>query len=445
MQGKLGLRTSKWIWLVLSSLLLGVGAVTVHAWQNDSSELVTGQPSFGNITAAGSTITYTYTLSDARAVTLQAIGEVVQPTIAIVQNGLAVANQPNDEGNKIVLLTALLDAGTYTIQVGSINNTVGSVIVVVQSAEPITTGQLPLASVVTGQVRADATSATYNFTALPEPAYLYFESLLPTGGATLHLKNMTSGSESIVDSADVGGARFRIPAGSTAYEIDMAFTGTDQPQTFTLCLTTVSASSCEAGSVPVSTTGDDTAPTPDASNPSACTIIPLNANGANIRRTADAASPVLIGLPTGEVAAVIGVSPAGNFFNVSYKNVSGWVAKIAVSSNGDCSGVPVVTPPLFVPTPTPTPIPPTKAPEPTGPCLITMADKAFVYTKPDDSKPENLFDQVQKNYQLSPIGRLKNNSWWLTSYGNSWIQTKLIGHEAKVSGNCNHLPVVSPP
>ena len=60
------------------------------------------------------------------AVTLQVIGEVVQPTIAIVQNaGLAVANQPNDrrQQNRFVVI-ALLDAGTYTIQVGSINNTV---------------------------------------------------------------------------------------------------------------------------------------------------------------------------------------------------------------------------------------------------------------------------------------------------------------------------------
>ncbi len=438
------LRIRTLILLLISSLVLIVGAVTVHAWQGNGGELVTGQPAFGNITTANSTLTYTYSLSDSRAVTLQVIGEVAQPTITVLKAGQPVANQPNTEGSKIVSLTVLLDAGTYTVQVGTVNNSVGSVIVVVQSATPVTTGQLPIASVVIGQVTADATSATYNFTAFPEPAFLYFESTLPTGGATIHLKNMAAGTESVINGADVSGTRFRIPAGSTAYEIDVAFTGTDQPQTFTLCLTLVSASSCESGSAPqTNTTGDGSTP-PDTSNPSACTVTPLNANGANIRKTADTASPVIIGLPNGAVASVTGISPAGNFFKVNYKNVNGWVAQVAVGSSGDCSGVPVVNPPLFVPTPTPTPIPPTSTPEPSGPCLITMADKVYVYSQPN-AIPDYIFDQVQKGYQLSPIGRLKDNSWWKTNYGSSWIQTKYLGHEAKVSGNCNHLPVVSYP
>jgi len=445
MRSKPILRTTTMILFFILSLLLIVGVVTVQAWQGDGGELTTGQPAFGNITTAGGTLTYTYSLSDSRAVTLQVIGEVAQPTITILKNGQPVANQPNTEGSKIVSLTALLDAGTYTVQVGTVNNSVGSLIVVVQSATPVTTGQLPIASVVSGQVTADIATATYNFTALPEAAFLYFESTLPTGGATIHLKNMAAGTESVINGADVSGTRFRIPAGSTAYEVDVTFSGTDQAQTFTLCLTLVSASSCETGSAPqTSTTGDVPVSTPDASNPSACTVTPLNTNGANIRKYADTASPIVIGLPNGEVASVVGVSPAGNFFKVSYKNAGGWVAAIAVGTSGDCANIPVVNPPAFVPTPTPTPIPPTKQPEPIGPCLITMADKAFVYTRPD-AQPDYLSDQVQKGYQLIPVGRLKDNSWWKTNYLNSWIETKYLGHEAKVSGNCNHLPVVSYP
>ncbi len=432
------------ILLFILSLLLIVGVVTVHAWQTDGGELITGQPAFGNITTAGSTLTYSFSLGDSRAVTLQVIGEVTQPTITILKSGQSVANQPNAEGSNIVSLTALLDAGTYTVQVGTINNTVGSVIVVLQSATPVITGQLPIASVVSGQVTAEAATATYNFTALPEPAFLYFENTLPTGGANINLKNMTTGTENVVNGADVSGTRFRILAGSTAYEVDVTFTGTDQAQTFTLCLTLVSASSCEAGSVPTTnTTGDIPFATPEASNPSACIVTPLNSNGANIRKTADTASPVLIGLPNGEVASVIGISPAGNFFKVIYKNVNGWVAQVAVGSSGDCTGIPVVNPPVFVPTPTPTPIPPTKQPEPTGPCLITISDKVLIYTQPD-AKPDYIFDQVQQGYQLIPTGKLHNNSWWKTNYNGAWIETKHFGHEAKVSGNCKNLPVVSP-
>ncbi len=436
-------RTPKWIWLVLLSLLLIVSAVSVHAWQGDGGELIIGQPAFGNI-AAGTSLTYTYNLSDSRAVTLQVIGEVVQPTITILKAGQPVASQPNVEGSKIVSLTALLDAGGYTIQVGSVNNTVGSVIVVVQSAEPITTGQLPIASVVIGQVKADVTTATYNFTALPEPAFLYFESTMPTGGATLHLKNTATGNESVINGADVSGARFRIPAGNTAYDINVAFTGSDQPQTFTLCLTLVSASSCEAGSAPQTITSDIPAPTPDASNPSVCTVTPLNANGANIRKTADTASPVIIGLPNGEIASVTGVSPAGNFFKVNYHNVNGWVAQVEVGSSGDLQGCTRNHPACFRPDTHPHADPTDKSARAYRAVPHHhQSDKLLIYTRPDD-KPDYIFDQVQKGYQLVPTGRLKNNSWWQTNYNGAWIQTKFFGHEARVSGNCNHLPVVNP-
>jgi len=141
----------------------------------------------------------------------------------------------------------------------------------------------------------------------------------------------------------------------------MAFTGTDQPQTFTLCLTTVSASSCEASSAPpdIQLT-QPIRPRQHLTHPIHRLVV-LHPSMLTARTSANMlthTSPVAIGLPNGEVASVTGKSPAGNFFKVSYKNINGWVAAVAVGSSGDCSGVPVVNPPAFVPTPTPTPIPP---------------------------------------------------------------------------------------
>ena len=93
------------------------------------------------------------------------------PSVAETVAALAAAGAPIDgrfagphretalhwaaSSNDVNALDALLDAGAYTIQVGSINNTVGSVIVVVQRATPVTIGQLPIASVMAGQVTAD--------------------------------------------------------------------------------------------------------------------------------------------------------------------------------------------------------------------------------------------------------------------------------------------------
>src|SRR4051812_11937619 len=138
--------------LCLCSLLLIMGVVTVQAWQTDGGELVTGQASFGTIDSANSKLTYTYTVSDSQAVTVQVIGEVAQPTITILKAGQPVATQANAEGNKEVSLVTVLDAGSYAVEVGTVNNTVGSVIVVVQTEAPVTTGELPIAKVIVGEV-----------------------------------------------------------------------------------------------------------------------------------------------------------------------------------------------------------------------------------------------------------------------------------------------------
>ncbi len=434
-------------------LLIGLTALlafsAVSAFQGNAGELISGQPSFGNIPTAGGRINYTYNLGATRTVTLQVIGEVAQPTITILQNGQPVATQPNAAGSNIVSLTALLNAGSYLVEISTVNNTSGSVIVVVQSETPVSTGQLPIASIVGGQVTTDTPTTTYNFTALPEPAFLYFESSQPIGGPNILLRNTTTGTETTINGVDISGTRFRIPAGAAAYEIQLAYTGTGEPQPFTLCLTLVSASSCESGSFSPPPVGDSGVPavTPEVSAPSGCTVTPLNANGANIRLTGDVASPVVIGLPNGEFASVLGISPNGSFFHVAYKNARGWVAQVAVGSSiGDCSGIPVENPPLFIPTPTPTPIPthtPTPTPTSSGPCVIKISHDMLVYTQPN-AIPDYIFDQVHGGYELIPVGKLSDNSWWKTNYNSSWIQTSHFGHEAHLSGNCNGLQVVSP-
>ncbi|MCC6893402.1 MAG: SH3 domain-containing protein [Anaerolineae bacterium] len=411
-----------------------------------AGELVTGQPAFGNIGAAGQKLTYSYSLTDARAVSFQVIGEVAQPTITILQNGQVIAAQPNAEATNIVSLTALLNAGTYAVEISTVNNTTGNVIVVVQSETIITSGQLPLASVVTGQVTADAPLATYNFNALPEAAFLYVESTVETNGANILLRNLATNTDSTINGADAIGARFRIPAGAAAYEIQLSYSGAGDGQPFSLCLTLVSASSCESALVvTVNEDGSQPVVTPEVPVASTCTVTPLNANGANIRQTANTASPIIIGLPGGQVANVIGIAPDGSFFHVTYLNATGWVAQVAVSSAGECSNLPVDNPPIFVPTPTPTPIPTAIPPThtPSGPCLITMTDEQLVYTTPN-AIPDYIFDEVQPGYQLIPVGRLGDNSWWKTNYNSAWIQTSVFGSKATVTGNCNNLPVVAP-
>lgn len=429
--------------LMIVGLFAALSFTGVYA-QGSAGELVTGQPAFGNIGTAGGKLTYSYSLTDARAVTFQVIGEVAQPTISILQNGQSVAAQPNAEATNIVSLTALLNPGIYAVEISTVNNTTGNIIVVVQSETAVTTGQLPIATVVAGQVSEDAPQAVYNFNAFPEAAFLYVESSVEANGANILLRNLATSTDSTINGADAIGARFRIPAGAAAYEVQLSYSGIGDVQPFTLCLTLVSASSCEAAPVlTVNEDGSQPAITPEVPIVSTCTVTPLNANGANIRQTANTASPVVVGLPSGQIANVIGIAPDGNFFHVTYLNATGWVAQVAVSTAGECNNLRVDNPPIFVPTPTPTPIPPTVVPTPSGPCLITMTDEQLIYTTPN-AIPDYIFDEVQPGYQLIPVGRLGDNSWWKTNYNSAWIETNIFGSKANVTGNCNNLPVVSP-
>jgi hypothetical protein len=180
-----------------------------------------------------------------------------------------------------------------------------------------------------------------------------------------------------------------------------------------------------------------------------CTVSPVNAGGANIRQSASLNAIVLGALPSGAFADVIGIAPDRSFYNVLYDGINGWIASSAVSAAGNCDNAPIVQPPQVVPLPlTATPIPPSPVPPmPTatqsGPCLIRMTGEALIYTQPTAGE-SNIYDEVQPGYELIPVGRLADNSWWQTNYAGAWIQTNLFGSVAQVSGNCSALPIVSP-
>lgn len=446
MQTKENRMPQKMRWpVLLITLLLSLIAGTVAA-QSDPAALTAGQPAFGTIAQPGDTLTYSYTLAEPRAVTLQAIGETAQPILTILEQGAVIATQPNAEGQLVISLTAFLDAGSYTVHAAAANGTSGTLILVVESEAAIPTTPLQPDSPLTGSVLADAPIALYTFNALAEPAYLYIDTPLTEAAADIRLRNLTTGALTTLVGADALAARLRLPAGSATYQIEVLHTGADLAQPYSLCLTALSTTATPCLVTPPIAVLP--AITPEVFPATACTVTPNTAGGANIRFSADINAPVVTALPAGASAQVIGISPAGNFYNVLFNNINGWVALIAVTAAGDCANLPVINPPPFAtatpipPTAAPTVPPPTAPPTASGPCLITMTGEALVYTQPN-AIPDYIFDEVQPGYQLIPIGRLADNSFWKTNYSNAWIQTSLFGSVALLSGNCNALPIVS--
>ncbi len=440
-------------WLVVICLALTLGFASALAAQETSTDaLQIGQPAISYVASPEVTVSYVYELAAPLAVTLQAIGDSASPRIAIYQDGALVASQPNNEGALIVNLTTFLNAGSYLVEVGVAGTEPGMVILIVQSETPATITSLNSGMAVFDEVTVQSPLALYSFAALLEPSYLYIDSGLEASGPNARLVDMASGA--IIGSIDASmlGGRFRLPAGATTFQLEITHDASTTLLPFTVCFTAVSAGDCGTQAAPTAQTPIET-PVSDV-----CTVTP-NSGGANIRQSASVGALLIGALPGGASAEVLGISPDSSFYNISYNNLNGWVALSVVNASGNCAGVPVVNPPAVIPQPTPvpptntpaptaTPAPPTNtpvplSPTPAGPCLITMTGAQLVYTTPN-AIPDYIYDQVQAGYQLIPVGRLADNSWWKTNYANAWIETSAFGSTAQVSGDCSMLPVVTP-
>ncbi|MBL8132674.1 MAG: hypothetical protein JNL42_12515, partial [Anaerolineae bacterium] len=369
----------------------------------------------------------------------QVFGDTVQPTLTLRRQPVVVFEEPNAGGLAILTATVLLDAGVYEVEIGSVNDAAGTVVVLVQGETPIAATPLMLGAPAAGLVTPQNSFTLFSFDAQAAQMHLIFESGVPDRGPSARLVNLTTGQTSGILGADLVGGTFRIPPGAAQYQVEISHGGSPGAEPFTLCLVSPGVETCTASASPIQPTAAPPAETPEvSSDPGAavCTVTPQGPS-ANIRQSATTGSIIVGALPQGAQAAVLGISPARDFYNVQYNAVNGWVALSVVIGTGDCSSVPMISPPPVI-APTQPPLP-----TPSGPCLITMRGEALVYVTPM-ADPSFLYDEVQPGYQLSPVGRLADNSWWKTSYADAWIQTSLFGGAADVSGNCANLPIVAP-
>ncbi len=424
-------------WFLVALVMMFVFGTTLVSAQDSSGTLVLGQPSSAQITTAGQTLRFDYTLAETSQVSLQALSDSVPLKITIVQGDAVVAAEPNPSNALTVSLDTVLAAGAYVVEVGATNDATGLVILALQSETPLTITALGLGQRVAGTLDAATPLLLYRFDALSEPGFLYVDTGASDHGVSLRLVNTATGQVSAQASPDLLGVRWRIPTGA-AYRVEVGGDDLSQNVQFSVCVTPISAGGCEGGDV--------SAQLPATAAPvatvvsSTCTVTPNVAGGVNIRQSATTNSSIIGKLPGNASADVVGVAPDRSFYNIRYNGIDGWVAQFVVIASGDCGSVGVVNPP---PIPTQPPLPTqVAAPTMSGPCLIVLTAPTYVYTT-TTATMENLFDQVQGG-QLIPIGRLADNSWWQTNDYGAWIPTSAFGDTVQISGNCDNLPIVSP-
>lgn len=446
----ISLRFKPLLMILIAAIGLFSLSLTVFAQNETSGSLTVGQPVISEI-STDTPVRYDYSLTEASIVTFQVISESIQPTITIFRGDEVVASEPNEEGKLILTFNTFLTAGDYVVEMGTANDTTGTLVLVVERATPVAVNDLLLGTTASGEMSAETSIALYRFTALNEPSLIIVSSGLTTGGVEVHLFNETLNRESGMLSSELLGGTFTIPANSASYRVEVEYSTLAPVEPFTICWVPSSIGACTDTTIVPTSAAATEAPV----NSSACTVSPASA-AVNIRSSASTDAPIIAPLTVGETAAVLGIAPDGFFFNIEFEGVNGWVAKSVVVTSGDCSNIPPIVPPDFIqvstqvstlpPVPTATSTTaatqaPTATNTPSGPCLLTLNSPVKVYTQPTE-QVDYLFDQLQSG-ELVPIGRLADGSWWKTNYASSWVPTYLFGSALTVSGNCS-LPIVNP-
>ena len=238
----------RWLLTLITTLVMGCLTLTVSAQGTTSGTIVLGQPLPSQLDA-GATVSYDYTVAQLSQITLQVLGASAQPTITILRDGSVVASQPNSEKALTINLTTTLDAGSYIVEVGTLDNAAGLVVVVLQSEIAVSSTPLVPTNVISSVVSDSAPMMLYSFSGIDTlDAYLYIETGMSDSGVSAQLVNKTTGKLSAQVEADVLGSRLHIPAGSDAYQVEIQQSTAGSTEPFTICLAPAGVGGCEAGS-----------------------------------------------------------------------------------------------------------------------------------------------------------------------------------------------------
>jgi uncharacterized protein YraI len=342
-----------------------------------------------------------------QAVTLQVLSQTpgFAPKFRLMDgNGLVVQSADNASGQMILDRQIPLSTSNLYLEVGSANGTIGNYIVALQESTfavgptPLTLGQS-----VTGSTDNATPEAFFSFDApVDQGAKLLVDSLTPTRGVVVSLRDGLSGELLALSNMRFGGVDFDILPASGSYFLEIMHSGTEAAEGFTVCYVGLNTQTT-CGEV--------------AQAPLACAVTPTGAS-VNIRSGNSTDFGIVGTLAAGASATVIGQSNGGGWVLIDFNGLNGWVAASVVTVTGDCAAVSVVAtpvPPVVatqppVVEPTDTPDAPTEEPNeggngggiPAGPGDLSAGND----DSPDPTAPGTQFDIVLPSATATPTQQM---------------------------------------
>lgn len=358
-----------------------------------------GQNVQGQLSAQASTAEYSLSVTEPQVVELDVLSftngfvpslQVFDPSGALLFNRSGGVSQ-----TLVQSALSLTIPGTYRILISG-TNAAGQFALAVQPGvalalpEPIEPGDQA-----SGILDSDRPFAAYTFAGLTDDVLLLSigtDTNVAGTAPVARLLNAETGETLGLTSANLLGARFRIPAGEADYRLEMTSSGI-VAQNFNICLETEDGTQ----SCPDATGGAQTVPTATATATAIpivtatpivvvppviippggpCSVVSASGGTVNIRSGASTAFPVLTQLPGRLIIPVLGRIPDNTWFQVNINGTIGWISATVVTIGGNCGSLAIVVPPTLAPTITPTFTPtlaPTTAPTATPSLTPSLA------------------------------------------------------------------------
>jgi hypothetical protein len=346
---------------VLLLLIVALGFVFLSAQAQDDG-LDPGENAFGEITTPGETQFFALNVNTPATVEIEILGITAgfQPIVTVTDPGGLVVQTVSSSGEANVFLeVALTTIGLYTLEVSGANGSTGEFVVSVRAGEPlIPPTPLTVGELVTGSVDEAAPLARYSFGAFAADVLrLHITSQLSNSQPFIALQDAETGEIIAQGSLRLIGMSFRIPTGSTQYDVLLSHTGATGAEVFTICL------EMETGSVrcPGSAAPTSVPPTlvpvilPTLPTSGVCVLATVSTTSVNIRQAPNLNAAILGQLPFNATATVLGRLADASWYYVNYNGITGWVSATVVRTGGNCTVLPTVVAPTNTPTRTPTP------------------------------------------------------------------------------------------
>lgn len=362
---------------IITALMIGV--VTVAA-QVSPQPLTIGQNQTGTLTVQQPTLRYVLLVDQPQTLNVRvfAITPGLLPLVTVFDGNGSVIAVAQNNGSQTAVQASNVQAqlGLIQLEVSSVNNTPGDVLINVQGIQVAPPTPLPTGQIVNGTVTSATPIVRYSFSGSPDQGrWLFVQSLLQTGGPAVSLVDAGTNESLASSSPRLKGLRVLIPAGAANFTVEVANSGANASEAFLICVALESnPNSCPVVGGAVATAAppvvitEIVVPTLSATQlpplppSSVCILGSATGQTVNVRFGPSTTFPVITTINSTVIANVIGKLPDSSWYQINVGGLTGWISASVVRLGGPCQTVPIV-----VPTPTPTVgVPVTFTPTPTS-------------------------------------------------------------------------------